>query len=108
MTLCQNRRVMSTSSGLTSSAVTVRGSNAIPQIEQLPGLACTISGCMGQVYSVRVLAVVTSAGSNAIPHFGQAPGVVSRTSGSIGQTYLTLPLAGTDTAFGMRCSGGAT
>ena len=37
--LIQNRRDMSTSSGLAaSSAVTVRGSSAMPQIGQLPGL----------------------------------------------------------------------
>jgi len=35
--LIQNRRVMSRSSGLSSSTVTVRGSSAMPQIGQFPG-----------------------------------------------------------------------
>jgi hypothetical protein len=43
---------MSRSSGFASSTVTVRGSSAMPQIGQLPGSARTISGCIGQVYSV--------------------------------------------------------
>jgi hypothetical protein len=51
--LTPNRRVMSTSSGFTSSpAVTTRGSRAIPQIGQLPGAVRTISGCIGHTYSV--------------------------------------------------------
>ena len=46
----QNRRVMSASSGLGPlSAVTVSGSSAMPQIGQLPGPTCRISGCIGQV-----------------------------------------------------------
>ena len=47
----QNRRVMSTSSGLgpVSSVMSV-GSRAMPQIGQAPGPSRTISGCMGQVY----------------------------------------------------------
>ena len=48
--LIQNRRVMSTSSGLGgSSAGTVIGSSAMPQIGQSPGSSRTISGCIGQV-----------------------------------------------------------
>jgi hypothetical protein len=51
-TPAQNRRIISTSSGLASSSkVTVFGSSAMPQIGQLPGSERTISGCMGQTYS---------------------------------------------------------
>ena len=50
-TLIQKRRVMSRSSGLSSSAaVTVIGSSAMPQIGHAPGPSRTISGCMGQVH----------------------------------------------------------
>jgi hypothetical protein len=50
--LTQNRRVMSSCSGLRSSpAVTMRGSSAMPQMGHAPGPGRTISGCMGQVYS---------------------------------------------------------
>jgi hypothetical protein len=46
----QNRRVMSSSSGLgPASATTSSGSSAMPQIGQLPGPSCRICGCMGQV-----------------------------------------------------------
>ncbi len=45
----QNRRLMSTSSGLISSPVAVTGSRAIPQIGQNPDVSRTISGCIGQV-----------------------------------------------------------
>src|SRR5688572_8737835 len=86
--LIQKRRVMSTSSGLGwSSRLTVLGSRAIPQIGQDPGSSRTISGCMGQTYSVRVAGAAIVSGSNAIPHLGHAPGLDARTSGSIGQTY---------------------
>ena len=52
--LIHSRRVMSASSGLTSSAAVIsRSSRAMPQIGQAPGSDRTISGCMGQVYSVR-------------------------------------------------------
>jgi hypothetical protein len=44
---------MAANSGLAVSAVTVRGSSAMPQIGQLPGPARTICGCMGQVYSAE-------------------------------------------------------
>ncbi len=83
--LIQNRRVMSTSSGLTSVVVTVRGSSAMPQMGQKPGSSRTIWGCIGQVYSVRVIGAGNVTGSKAMPHFGQAPGLRSRTSGCIGQ-----------------------
>ncbi len=77
------RRVISISSGLGSStAEIVRGSSAIPQIGQLPGRSRTISGCIGQVYSVLATG---SAGSSAIPHLGHAPGPSCTTSGCIGQ-----------------------
>ncbi len=49
--LIQNRRVMSRSSGSSSSsAVTVSGSRAMPQIGQLPGRSLMTCGCIGQVY----------------------------------------------------------
>ena len=52
-TATQKRRRMSRSSAFSSSpAVTVRGSNAMPHLGQLPGESCTTSGCMGQVHSV--------------------------------------------------------
>src|SRR5277367_4234101 len=48
----QKRRVISRSSGFSSSVVlTVCGSSAIPQIGQLPDSARRISGCIGQVNS---------------------------------------------------------
>src|SRR6266536_3145844 len=51
--LTQKRRDMSRSSRLSSpSRVTVRGSNAMPQIGHVPRPFRTISGCIGQVYSV--------------------------------------------------------
>src|SRR5919108_2585128 len=78
----QNRRVISTSSGLASSSkVTVLGSSAMPQIGHEPGSWRTISGCMGQTYSVLTDGAATAAGSKAMPHLGQAPGFDSRTSG---------------------------
>ena len=49
-TATMSRRVKSISSGFSaSSAGTPMGSSAMPQIGQLPGPSCTISGCMGQV-----------------------------------------------------------
>src|SRR5262245_19334167 len=51
----QKRRVMSTSSGSGLSVRSgTRGSSAMPQIGQAPGPGRTISGCMGQVYSIEV------------------------------------------------------
>src|SRR6266853_4696600 len=85
VTLTQNRRLISRNSGLSSStAAALRGSSAIPQIGQEPGRLRTISGCIGQVYSVRRTA--TDSGSSDIPQDGQAPGLSWRTSGHIGQT----------------------
>jgi hypothetical protein len=53
VTPTQKRRVMSASSGLTSSSAEgVIGSSAMPQIGQLPGALRTISGCIGHVHSV--------------------------------------------------------
>ena len=90
--LIQNRRVMSTNSGFgASSRVIVLGSKAMPQIGHEPGSSRTISGCIGQTYSVRVAGAASVSGSRAMPHFGQAPGLDSRTSGSIGQTYAPAP-----------------
>src|SRR5882757_1069182 len=85
--LIQKRRVMALSSGLSSivAAVTTRGSSAMPQIGHEPGAGRTISGCMGQVYSVRVEATGVS-DSSAIPHEGHGPGLLARTSGHMGQT----------------------
>ena len=86
--LIQKRRLMSRSSGFSSSgATTGRGSNAMPQIGQLPGPERTISGCIGQVYSILVAAKGLS-GSSAIPHFGHGPGPLCRTSGHMGHTYV--------------------
>ena len=83
--LAQKRRLIEASSGFACScAVTVRGSDAIPQIGQEPGSERTISGCIGQTYSVR-LAGKRGIGSSAMPHFGQGPGSAFSTSGSIGQ-----------------------
>src|SRR5439155_4288461 len=83
----QNRRFIWTSSGLAcSSKVTVLGSSAMPQIGHEPGSWRTISGCMGQTYSVLIDGAAGAAGSKAMPHFGHAPPFESRTSGSIGQT----------------------
>ena len=46
----QNLLVMSASSGSgASSSETWSGSSAMPQIGQLPGPICLISGCIGQV-----------------------------------------------------------
>ncbi len=96
--LTQNRRRMSTSSGLgPSSTATVRGSRAMPQIGHSPGAGRTISGCIGQTYSVRETGR-GDAGSSAMPHTGQAPGAVSWTSGSIGQMYSMAPAAGVGAA----------
>jgi hypothetical protein len=44
-----------------------------------------ISGCIGQVYSVRVAAGGIS-GSSAMPQVGQGPALLARTLGHIGQT----------------------
>ena len=106
-TLIQNRRVISRSSGLSSSIeVTVRGSSAIPQIGQLPGSARMISGCMGHVYSVFVSEAGVS-GSRAIPHLGHGPGRDCETSGHMGQTYLLVSDWGTEEA-GVTVAAGFT
>ena len=65
--LTQNRRVMSTSSGLgASSRITVVGSSAMPQSGQSPGSSRKISGCMGQVYRVSVACSAGAAGSTRL------------------------------------------
>ena len=85
MLLTQKRRVISRSSESSSSASTVRGSSAMPHLGQLPGWSWTISGCMGQVYSVLVVATGTLLGSSAMPHLGQLPGPTCSISGCMGQ-----------------------
>jgi hypothetical protein len=86
--LHQKRRVMSISSGLSSSSrATTFSSRAMPHFGQVPGSARTTSGCMGQTYSVRVAGASSTSGSRAMPHLGQAAGEASRISGSIGQMY---------------------
>src|SRR5512146_480860 len=91
--LTRKRRVMSTSSGFSSSsAAAVRGSRAIPHLGQFPGVSRTTSGCMGQTHSVRGAGTGIPAGSRAMPHFGQLPGTACRISGCIGQVY-SLPSA---------------
>src|SRR5260370_32102445 len=88
--LPRSRRAMVASSGFwSSSAEMTRGSSAIPQIGHDPGSVRTISGCIGQTYSVLVLGRAGKAASNAIPHFGHAPGLFWCTSESIGQMYST-------------------
>ena len=89
-TLSQKRRLMSMSSLLSSSISTVRGSRAMPHLGQAPGLSLTTSGCMGQVYSVFVVATGTPFGSRAMPHLGQLPGPSCSTSGSMGQVYTAV------------------
>src|ERR1700674_4637115 len=84
----QNRRVMLTSSGFSSSSrVTTRGSSAIPQIGHDPGSERTISGCIGHTYSVFTAGAEGTTGSSAMPHFGPAPGPCWTTLRSIGQVY---------------------
>src|SRR5208282_6300982 len=92
--LIQNRRVISASSGETSSpALTTRGSSVIPQIGQLPGAERTICGCIGQTYSVFEAAGIGATGSSAMPHFGHDPGWSCRISGCIGHVYRGLAAA---------------
>jgi len=73
--LTQKRRVMSRSSGFTSSAaLTVLGSSAMPHMGQAPGPGRTIWGCIGHVYSTRGAdGAAGVSGSSAIPHFGTSP-----------------------------------
>ena len=98
----QKRRVMSSSSGFSSFAATVLGSSAMPQIGQSPGSLRTISGCIGQTYSVMSGFGSAFSGSSAMPQTGQAPGLDSRTSGSIGQMY-TAPGIATSGSAGLGC-----
>ncbi len=101
-TLIQSRLVILTSSGLESSEVISRGSSAIPQIGQEPGPSRTICGCIGQVYSERLVGAGAAAGSSAMPHFGQLPGPVCFTSGCIGQVYSSC-----GSVFAVGCDGAA-
>ncbi len=64
----------------------------MPQIGHDPGASRTISGCMGQTYSVLIEGD-GAAGSRLMPHFGHAPGLDSRISGSIGQMYAVSDCA---------------
>jgi hypothetical protein len=57
----------------------------MPQMGHDPGPGRMISGCIGQVYSVRVVANGVS-DSSAMPQLGHGPGLLSRTFGHIGQT----------------------
>src|SRR5205823_14882447 len=66
-------------------------------IGQLPSSGRTISGCIGQVYSVLRSGRGFSR-SSAIPHLGQGPDLLARTSGHIGQTYSAPELEGADFA----------
>src|SRR5690242_15797665 len=62
----QKRRVMSINSGFgPSSAVTVRGSSAMPHFGQLPGRSLTTSGSIGQKYSTAAPAGASTAGGGA-------------------------------------------
>src|SRR5215469_12020464 len=79
----QKRNLISRNSGFSfCREVKVRDSSAMPQMGHDPGWDRTISGCIGQVYSVP--AVAGNSGSNAMPQDGQAPGLDSRTSGHMG------------------------
>src|ERR1035438_5423205 len=86
-TLIHSRLVISASSGLVSSAVTCRGSSAMPQMGHEPGASRTISGCIGQVNSVLLMGGLRVTGSSAMPHFGQLPGPICLISGCMGQVY---------------------
>src|SRR5439155_1662748 len=67
--LTQNRRLMAVSSGFgSSSAVTVRGSSAMPQIGQEPGSSLTISGCIGQVNSALLEVAGLCAAREEVQH----------------------------------------
>jgi hypothetical protein len=93
----QNRRAMSTSSGSgPSTALTVRGSSAMPQIGHDPGASRTICGCIGHVHSVR--GPEGASGSSAMPHFGQLPGPRWRISGCIGHVYMLSATGGAPSA----------
>src|SRR5205814_1377631 len=98
----QNRRVMlrnSESSSTTAAPALYRGSSAMPQMGQAPGLSETTSGCIGQKYST---VGTPTTGSNAIPHFQQGPGLSELTSGSMGQMYFAVLLV---KAGGWDCDG---
>ena len=85
---------MPTSSGFgPSSRPTVRRSSAIPQIGQAGGSSRTISGCIGHVYSTRIVGSVDRSGPRATPHFGHAPGCGARHD-------VTGTVAGRDVALG--------
>jgi hypothetical protein len=60
----------------------------MPHFGQAPGFERTISGCIGQTYSVRAAGGAAVTGSSAMPHFGHWPGESVRISGCIGQVYV--------------------
>src|SRR5579863_6272850 len=76
--LTQNLRVMSASSGFASDAAdSARGSSAMPQSGQSPGLSLTTSGCIGQVQPSAdpVAAGPGTAGAGGLsPRLRNAPG----------------------------------
>ena len=106
--LIQSRLVILASSGLESSAVTSRGSSAMPQIGQLPGTSRTICGCIGQVYSICFAGARAVELSNVMPHFGQLPGPACLISGCIGHVYspcgAVFACACEGDAFGLFCA----
>ncbi len=61
--LTRKRRIMSSNSGLLSSALRETGSSAMPQIGQSPGSRDRTSGCMGHVYSSACFAGADFRGS---------------------------------------------
>ena len=86
----QKRRVMSRSSGFSSSVFDgVRASSAIPQMGHAPGASRTICGCIGQVHCARTGAGTGVSGSRAIPHVGHDPGPSWRTSACMGHVKIT-------------------
>src|SRR5262249_9912033 len=94
--LTTQRRVMSASSGLASSArAPARGSRAMPQVGQTPGPLLTICWCMGQTYSTEAGAGVGAGGSRGKPDFGQGAGPPRRVPGVMRPVESTTPrLAG--------------
>src|SRR5436309_2184742 len=74
------RRVIAASSGLSPSALTARGSSAMPHTGQEPGSSRTTSGCIGQTYSPAPGAAVTR-----MPHDGSRsfPGAAARRTGRL-------------------------
>ena len=95
----QKRRLISINSWFLSSTAILRDSSAMPHLGQLPGWSCTTSGCIGQVYSIRVDGSGAPAGSSAMPQIGQLPGWSCSISGSIGQMYSAPATGASNAAF---------